>query len=126
MQFQSTLAYVKSPPEGYQQPAFDFMKGLENLKQNVTAGIYKNQYDFEADLQFLVYSVHDAHVDLSAGILSAFSFSSPYSLVTASVDGKETPKVYFESRAKLQIQILSGTMPWLTREYKRPGPRLPR
>ncbi|EFQ30867.1 peptidase S41 family protein [Colletotrichum graminicola M1.001] len=97
MQFQSTLAYLKNPPQGYQQPAFDLVQGLSNLKQNVTSGVYKNQYDFEADLQYLVYSVHDAHVDLSSGILSAFSFASPFSLVTASTDGKETPKVYFES-----------------------------
>ncbi|KAK1990787.1 peptidase S41 family protein [Colletotrichum falcatum] len=97
MQFQSTLAYVKNPPQGYQQPAFDLVQGLSDLKQNVTSGVYKNQYDFEADLQYLVYSVHDAHVDLSSGILSAFSFASPFSLVTASTDGKETPKVYFES-----------------------------
>lgn len=96
MQFQSTLAYLKNPPEGYQQPAFDLNQGLEDLKANVTSGVYKNQYQFEADLQLLVYSVHDAHVDLAAGILSAFSFSSPWSLVTASIDGKETPKVYFE------------------------------
>ncbi|KZL85547.1 peptidase s41 family protein, partial [Colletotrichum incanum] len=97
MQFQSTLAYLKNPPEGYQQPAFDLIKGLNGLKQNVTSGVYKNQYCFEADLQYLVYSVHDAHVDLASGILSAFSFASPYSLVTASIDGKEIPKIYFES-----------------------------
>ncbi|KAK1985867.1 peptidase S41 family protein [Colletotrichum cereale] len=97
MQFQSTLAYLKNPPQGYQQPAFDLIQGLSDLKENVTSGVYKNQYDFEADLQYLVYSVHDAHVDLSSGILSAFSFASPLSLVTASIDGKETPKVYFES-----------------------------
>ncbi|GKT41583.1 peptidase S41 family protein ustP [Colletotrichum spaethianum] len=97
MQFQSTLAYLKNPPEGYQQPAFDLMKGLDDLKLNVTSRVYKNQYDFEADLQHLVYSMHDAHVDLSSGILSAFSFSSPLSLVTASIDGKEVPKVYFEA-----------------------------
>ncbi|KAK2028800.1 peptidase S41 family protein [Colletotrichum zoysiae] len=97
MQFQSTLAYLKNPPQGYQQPAFDLVQGLSNLRQNVTSGIYKNQYDFEADLQYLVYSLHDAHVDLSSGVLSAFSFASPFSLVTASTDGKETPKVYFES-----------------------------
>ncbi|KAF6820668.1 peptidase S41 family protein [Colletotrichum plurivorum] len=95
MQFQSTLAHLKNPPEGYQQPAFDFFQGMDDLKNNVTSGVFKNQYDFEAALQHLVYSVHDAHVDLSAGVLSAFSFASPWPIVTASIDGKETPKVYF-------------------------------
>ncbi|TQN71689.1 Peptidase S41 family protein ustP, partial [Colletotrichum shisoi] len=76
MQFQSNLAYLKNPPAGYQQPAFDFMGALEELKHNVTAGVFKNQYDFEAMLQYLVYSVHDAHVNLYAGILSVFSYFS--------------------------------------------------
>ncbi|KAF4911772.1 Peptidase S41 family protein ustP [Colletotrichum fructicola] len=95
MQFQSTLAHLKSPPPGYQQPAFDFMGGLEELKRNVTAGYFTRQYDFEVALQYLVYALNDAHVDLYAGILSVFSFASPVSLVSASIDGKETPKVYF-------------------------------
>ncbi|KAL0934506.1 peptidase s41 family protein [Colletotrichum truncatum] len=95
MQFQSTLKHLKNPPEGYQQPAFDLMQGLEDLKRNVTAGVFKNQYDFEATMQYLIYSVHDAHVSLRAGVLSAFSFASPIPLVAASIDGKETPKIYF-------------------------------
>ncbi|TDZ29073.1 Peptidase S41 family protein ustP [Colletotrichum spinosum] len=94
MQFQSTLEHLKSPPPGYQQPAFDLMRSLQDLKQNVTDGVFQNQYDFEATMQHLVYSVHDAHVYLRAGVLSAFSFASPVALVTASIDGKETPKVY--------------------------------
>ncbi|KAF9880434.1 peptidase S41 family protein [Colletotrichum karsti] len=95
MQFHSTLNHLRSPPDGYQQPAFDLPKGLEDLKHDVQAGVFNNQYDFEAALQHLVYSMHDAHVDLHAGVLSAFSFASPFPLVTASLDGKETPKIYF-------------------------------
>ncbi|KAF6841281.1 peptidase s41 family protein [Colletotrichum musicola] len=95
IQFQSTLAHLKSPPEGYQQPAFDLMQGLEDLKRNVTDGVFQNQYDFEATMQHLIYSVHDAHVYLRAGVLSAFSFASPVALVAASIDGKEAPKIYF-------------------------------
>ncbi|WYZ35391.1 hypothetical protein EsH8_X_000038 [Colletotrichum jinshuiense] len=108
MQFQSTLAHLKDPPEGYQQPAFDLMHGLEDLKRNVTTGVFKNQYDFEAALQYLVYSVHDAHVDLIAGVLSAFSFASPYPLVTASIDGKEIPKVYFANDVILRRSNISN------------------
>ncbi|KAH0441412.1 peptidase s41 family protein [Colletotrichum camelliae] len=66
MQFQSTLAHLKNPPPGYQQPAFDLMGGLEELKRNVTAGFFTRQYDFEVALQYLVYALKDAHVDLYA------------------------------------------------------------
>jgi hypothetical protein len=38
--------------------------------------------------------MHDSHVALSAGILNAFSFVSPYGIVSASVDGKQRPEIY--------------------------------
>jgi hypothetical protein len=62
------------------------------------------RYAFEADLVRLVYSVHDAHVNLFAGILTSFSFASIYDLVTASVDGTSTPQIYISG--KLQLSIL--------------------
>lgn len=43
IQFQSTLSYLKNPPEGYQQPAVDFEGELEKIKINATTGVYKNQ-----------------------------------------------------------------------------------
>lgn len=94
LQFQSTLAYLKNPPPGYQQPAVDVIQVLGQIQNNITAGNYKNQYSFEADVQFLVSRMHDAHVTLSAGILDAFSFISPYGIVSVSVDGKQAPEIY--------------------------------
>ena len=95
LQFQSTLAYLSNPPQGYQQPAVDVLNQLELIQQNVTAGYYQNEYAFEADLQLLVYSMHDTHVALTAGALAAFSFSSPLSITSASVDGKQPPQIFF-------------------------------
>lgn len=94
LQFQSTLSYLKSPPTSYQQPGVDLLKGLEDLKKGVQAGIFPDQYEFEASLQTLLLASHDDHLTLNAGILSAFSFASPYDLVTLSKDGIEIPKVY--------------------------------
>ncbi|KAF2761056.1 hypothetical protein EJ05DRAFT_473618 [Pseudovirgaria hyperparasitica] len=94
MQFHSTIPYLKSPPEEYQQPAFDFYAELSRIKQNALNNAYKNQYEFEADMQGVVYAFHDGHVDLVSGILAAFSFSSPYYITSASPDGKAVPKVY--------------------------------
>jgi hypothetical protein len=96
IQFQSTLSYLRDPPTGYQQPAVDVQEELAAIKRNVTAGVYKNEYVFEADLQSLVYRMHDAHVDLYAGILAAFSFASPYNLISASADGKQLPQLFIE------------------------------
>ena len=99
IQFQSTLAYLKNPPASYQQPSIDFLKGLDQIQQNIDNGQFANEYVFEATLQNLIYSTHDAHVTLSAGILAVFTFASPYGIVSVSEDGLQTPKVYISGIA---------------------------
>lgn len=94
IQFQSTLAYLKNPPEGYQQPAVDIPAELQRIQQKVDANLYVNQYEFEAEFQLLVYAIHDSHVSLDAGILSAFTFASPIEIASVSVDGKQEPRIY--------------------------------
>lgn len=94
LQFQSTLAYLKDPPEGYQQRAVDVEGRLQVIKNNIASGYYKNQYAFEADVQLLLYATHDGHVSLSAGVLAAFYFLAPFSVTSASPDSKALPKVY--------------------------------
>ena len=58
------------------------------------AGAFQNEYEFESAIQEVVYATHDAHVTLSAGILSAFVFFSPLRIVSASTDGIALPKIY--------------------------------
>ncbi|KAI1756077.1 hypothetical protein F4782DRAFT_320022 [Xylaria castorea] len=94
LSFQSTLSYLKSPPSTYQQPSVDLIGGIQSLQDAVNSGSFANQYEFEAALQLLVNNAHDDHLFLNAGILSAFSFGSPFDIVSLSVDGVETPKVY--------------------------------
>lgn len=94
LQFHTTTAFLKDPPAGYQQPPVDVQQVLGQIQANVTAGVYKNQYSFEADLHVLVQRMHDSHVTLNAGILDTFSFLSPYSLVSVSADGKQAPEIY--------------------------------
>lgn len=102
VQFQSTLAYLKNPPVGYQQPAVDIVGELQRIQDQIEAGSYTNQYDFEVDVQQnVVYSMNDGHVSLSAGILSAFSFASPVEIVSVSVDGKQAPKVFIAGQHKI-------------------------
>jgi hypothetical protein len=38
--------------------------------------------------------MRDGHASLNAGILSAFSFASPYELASVSIDGKQEPRIY--------------------------------
>lgn len=89
------MAFLKDPPEGYQQPPVDVVAELGLLQDKIAGGKYTTQYVFEADLQLLINRFHDSHVYLSAGLLAPFTFISPFSLLSASRDGKEEPKIYF-------------------------------
>ncbi|KAL8905272.1 MAG: hypothetical protein Q9207_002743 [Kuettlingeria erythrocarpa] len=82
LQFQSILAYLKNPPTTYKQPSVDLLGGLDSIQQAVDSGLYKNEYEFEAAVQKLVYATHDAHVTLYAGALSVFTFGAPVSIVS--------------------------------------------
>ncbi|KAF3008559.1 hypothetical protein E8E13_007077 [Curvularia kusanoi] len=94
LQFQSTLGFLQSPPEEYQQPPINVEQELQTIRANISSGAYKSQYDFEAQVQLLISRMHDSHVTLDAGILSAFRFVSPYTLLSLSQDGLEEPKLY--------------------------------
>jgi hypothetical protein len=94
IQFQSTLAYLRDPPVGYQQPAVDIPSELVKIQNNITAQVYRNQYHFEIDIQHLLNKAHDGHLYLRGGVTAAFSFMAPYSITAASADGTSLPKVY--------------------------------
>ncbi|KAK5117003.1 hypothetical protein LTR62_006724 [Meristemomyces frigidus] len=95
LQYHSTLEYVKSPPSTYQQPATDLIGSLQAIQDVIDSDGFENEYQFEAALQSLLYSTHDAHVSFVAGVLSSFSFGSLNGLTSVSVDGVAPPKVYF-------------------------------
>ncbi|KAL9029600.1 MAG: hypothetical protein Q9196_002174, partial [Gyalolechia fulgens] len=94
LQFQSTLSYLSNPPPTYNQPSVDLLGGLDAIQQAVNRGAYTNEYDFEAAVQKLVYSTHDAHLILYAGALSVFTFGAPLSIVSLSSDGIALPKIF--------------------------------
>ncbi|VBB84547.1 Putative protein of unknown function [Podospora comata] len=96
LQFQSTLAYLESPPAEYQQPAVDVVAELGRVKQKVLDDQYTRQLDFEYDIHSIVHAIHDDHVNLYIGITAAFSFASPFDFVSASLDGKALPRIYLK------------------------------
>jgi hypothetical protein len=109
IQFHTTPAYLRNPPTSYQQPSVDLFERLNQLQQDVDNSAFSNQYAFEATLQNLIYSTHDAHLELVAGVLSAFTFVSPYGIISVSTDGKELPKVYITGDL---IESQSGDFGW--------------
>lgn len=57
--------------------------------------MFNNQYGFELAVQALIYSAHDSHLQLYAGLTQIFSFGSPFYVSSVSEDGIAIPKVYF-------------------------------
>ncbi|MCJ1394864.1 hypothetical protein MMC18_007744 [Xylographa bjoerkii] len=94
LEFQSTLTYLKNPPSSYQQPGVDVLGGLDRIQRDVDTGVFDNQYDFELEVQNLVYSAHDSHLYLFAGATEIFSFGSPFYISSVSLDGQAPPQIY--------------------------------
>ncbi|KAF1830518.1 peptidase S41 family protein-like protein [Decorospora gaudefroyi] len=97
VEFQSTLAYLKDPPEGYPNEAVDIMAGLDKIKSDVNDGQYTNEFDFETDIAALMIKAHDGHLAWN-GMAYAGAFrwrrSPAITLVSASQDGTGLPKVW--------------------------------
>lgn len=94
VQFHSSIEYLKNPPAGYQQPAYDLLANLDRIQGHIDTNQFANQYEFEAELQSVIYAAHDDHLSLTAGILGVFSFGTRFRIAAVSKDGIELPKVY--------------------------------
>lgn len=75
-------------------PSVDVMKTLDDIKEKIKDGTFDNQYDVDAAILKLTYSVHDGHMVLFGGTIGGFIFELPISLVSVSEDGKKLPEVY--------------------------------
>lgn len=65
------------------------------------AGQFQNEYAFEVAIQKLILATHDAHINLAFGIMSIFTFGSPYGLVSVSTDGVALPKLFVPGHSML-------------------------
>jgi hypothetical protein len=97
VEFQSTLAYLKDPPQGWPNEKVDILAGLTDIGSKVNNGGYTNEYDFENDIAALFIKAHDGHLNFN-GMAYAGAFrwrrSSQIALISASKDGNEVPKVW--------------------------------
>ena len=93
--WQSTLDYLKDPPNDYAYPAIDIIKEFQNITNSIESGLYEKEYQYATDVYRVVQQSHDGHFSFQPDILfRAFAFTRPFPLVSVSVDGKELPKVY--------------------------------
>lgn len=88
VQFQSTLAYLKNPPDGYDNPPVDILGGLADIRNKVSENSYSNQYDFEVEIASLLNSGRDGHLGFDGPVFAgAVRWRRAFILVSLSVDG---------------------------------------
>lgn len=97
VQFQSTLEYVKNPPQGYVNEGVDIIAGLNDIDSKVNNGDYTNEYDFESDIAALLVKAHDGHLDfegMAFGGVFSWRRSRDITLISGTIDGTEEPKIW--------------------------------
>ncbi|KAK0653734.1 Peptidase S41 family protein ustP [Lasiodiplodia hormozganensis] len=111
MQWKSTLAYLKDPPQGYARPSVDLLGGLDDIANKLSKGGYTNEYAVQIDISNLLKKAYDGHTAYISDMSSVFAFGKvdehniPVELVSLSSDGKSLPKVYvFNDIAKARTQ----------------------
>ncbi|RFU35040.1 hypothetical protein B7463_g1302, partial [Scytalidium lignicola] len=95
VEFQSDLAYLKAPPATYFYPPYDVLGTLATIRANLVADKYANEYAFQVDLYQVYAPAHDGHFVVYPDLLSAaLEWGRQLPIVSVSLDGKETPKIY--------------------------------
>lgn len=99
LEFQSDLEYLIKPPSGYLLAGVDLQKELNDLRGQVTSNKITGEIDFETRVAKILAQAHDGHLAFRIDGLSIFSLSRPTgSLVSVSMNGTDTPKMYRYSK----------------------------
>ncbi|KAJ6258513.1 hypothetical protein Dda_6556 [Drechslerella dactyloides] len=100
MQFQSTIEYLKNPPEGSLQDPIDILGSLEALAEQIASGEIVHHIKFEYAIVKLLQRCHDGHLGVSFNSAQLVAWQGPFSLVSVSVDGVAKPQVYVQDDVK--------------------------
>ncbi|KAF3937795.1 hypothetical protein ABW19_dt0205620 [Dactylella cylindrospora] len=94
MQFQSTIAYLKTPPKYSGQDPMDILGGLQDIYNAVESGSMTQWYEVETRVDRLLSGCHEGHLYVNWVLPSLINFRAPFHLVSLSDDGTQLPKIY--------------------------------
>lgn len=101
--WQSNLAYLRDPPEGYTEPRVDIDEELDRIRNDLSDGKYNDEYTLLYDISTSISKCYDFHFGFRPDIRNVFRFrrgnvgktlKDEFALVSVSSDGKELPKLY--------------------------------
>jgi hypothetical protein len=94
-EWQSTLDYLKHPPDGYLSEPVDLMAGLDEIATRVKTGDkYGNMWDFLEDFKILTSRTRDFHFGVLIALAGLFEFQWQVDLVSISDDGRAPPQIF--------------------------------
>lgn len=94
LEWQSDLAYVKSPPKDYEPGPFDIFGHLDKVRANLVADKYKSELAFQKDLFEMTAKVRNGHFQFAPDALTGvFDYIRPFSLVSYSKDTLSLPAI---------------------------------
>ncbi|KAI5867398.1 hypothetical protein GGS23DRAFT_548228 [Durotheca rogersii] len=89
VEWQSDTAFKKNPPEEYFYPPHDIWAVIADVKADLAADKYPNEYSWQADLYKRLFGpAHDGHFVVYPDALSrALEWQRPFALVSISEEG---------------------------------------
>jgi hypothetical protein len=98
IKFQSTIAWLKNPPEEYSQNLFgpvDLLGGLDAIAHKIQDDEYGGEYEFGFELYKLFQSAHDGHLYFVPDVVnSLFQWYRPMPIVSVSNSDDELPGIF--------------------------------
>ncbi|KAI1388675.1 uncharacterized protein F4822DRAFT_253115 [Hypoxylon trugodes] len=96
VQWQTTLAWLKNPPDSYTLPAIDIQASLDNISSTASIGGFTSEYDFQLAILETIAAAHDGHFSYYGDVFKAFYFSNDLAadIVSVSSNGTSPPKLY--------------------------------
>jgi len=109
LQWQSTITWLKDPPDSYYLDAVDLLGEIDKIGEKAADGGYESEYDFAAAIYHLMLAAHDGHLWYYNDIFKVFSFQNRlmHNVVSVSVDGVSVPKLYHKGKEYLAFPLSS-------------------
>ncbi|KAK6526619.1 hypothetical protein TWF694_005201 [Orbilia ellipsospora] len=110
LQFQTTLAYLASPPAGSGRQPLDILKQLRDISRRVEEGSLTKWYQVEQEITTLLSQANDDHLSIEMPLQNLIKFKKGIALVSLSPDGKQIPKIYQAYLKKDSIDVSSSAI----------------